>query len=185
MRLSKLVLVGLIGLTVAGITTAGLVDLSGGWDLSMQMNLAGSGDAGDGIVCVYSGTTDVVQDGSSLSGDASYVLEQGGDGCPSELLGSYTGVITTSGIEMGAIMGGNLGTATFTGFFFLPFGTDGLGVVGDVSVTSGPFAGSSGSWGASRGLPPINVPTLGTSVLPILALTILTLGVVALRRRMS
>ena len=84
----------------------------------------------------------------------------------------------SSGQLSGALMGGPLGEADFSGEL-----TPNPGGSGTFDVTSGPFAGSTGSWTAERLLASIEIPTLTPLALTVLLLLIVVAGYALLRRR--
>ncbi|MDP9122031.1 MAG: hypothetical protein M3O15_11825 [Acidobacteriota bacterium] len=110
------------------------IDWSGDWALQFQ---TGS--------CAFNGTATVNQDGSAVSGNISVRLTTGPSFCPPSMSASMRGSVQGTDINMGAVVGGQLGTASFLGT-----ASDPTTLGGTLSVVSGPFNGMSGTWGAVK-----------------------------------
>lgn len=161
----------------------GTADVSGEWELQTSAFLGQVEGLPD---CEFSGSTVITQDGGDLGGTATLTLDSGVPECPAEMSADVDGTVTGNTIEMGLLMGGQLGTAQWTGTV-ASGGAEGQGGTGGpFTVDSGPFAGTTGTWSAQRpvgGPSVLEIPTLTT--IGIVALVALLLGAAAvmLRRR--
>lgn len=179
-RFSALAATALV-LGIAGFVlsaTAGVTpDLSGPWRLQAD-GLLPVGEGGQ--ACDFQGSAQVSQDGSALGGDANLTLVSGPAECPAELTAQLTGTVTGGSIEMGVLMGGQQGTAQFTG----TMGQDEDSFAGPYQVDTGPFVGTTGQWLAIRGtVSNIAIPTLTAAGLAVLVLLLLGGGMIVLRRQ--
>lgn len=166
---------------ISSSSTAGTLDLSGDWTLSMRVSFPQTGPEGEPD-CIYMGQTEVAQDGDALSGVASYELTQGDAMCPPEIYAGFTGTLGEDFVVLGALMG-PLGTATFNGYIALPRFGESISMDGDVVVTGGPFSGTSGTWAGLNGFTPApEIPTLGMAGTALLVLLLLAAGWRTLRR---
>jgi len=158
-------------------------DVSGSWDLATSVFL-GQLEGSDGLPdCEYQGSAQVTQDGSDLGGTSNLLLETGGGECPAEMSADIDGQIVGNVIQMGMLMGGQLGTAQWGGTVDFAAEGDG-GTGGDFTVDSGPFTGSSGTWSAVRGEPSaLVIPTLTTVGVVVLVALLLGAAALLLRRR--
>jgi hypothetical protein len=148
-------------------------DVSGIW------NLQATAAFGDGAVpCVYAGTMDLIQDGSGLSGTGAMTLNSGPVACPVDPTASLTGTLLGNSFKMG-FGSGQSGDATFTG----DVSPDGRSIEGDLTVVAGPFVGLIGTWSAARPGDTVEIPTLGTVGLALLALLLMAAGLWVFRRR--
>ena len=177
-----LVLAVLLVLFSPAVAMAGTdIDVAGIWDLQAETPVPNQGAQGEGEVppiCLFEGTAQVSQDGTSLTGNAALALADGPVECPMELSASFTGNVSGSSIQMGMLMGGNLGTASFTG---------GQGdfpdtLQGSMNVDSGPFNGITGFWTGARRQSVLDIPTLGGAGLVLLILALLAAATFVLRR---
>lgn len=163
--------------------TAGLppMDVAGLWDLHAETAVPPT--EGDGVppICEFEGTAQISQDGTSISGSAALALIDGPVDCPMELSAAVSGDVDGDTIQMGLLMGGNLGTASFSG----SPGDFPDTLAGPMDVSSGPFVGVSGFWDATRGAPGLDIPTLGTVGLILLVGLLLAAATVLLRRRQA
>lgn len=158
-------------LLAAGPVSAQGLDLSGDWDLTASAFFGQQPEGSPGPDCQFSGSATIVQDGSDLGGTAELTLITGATECPAEMSAEVDGTVSGNQVEMGLLMGGNLGTAQWTGSSSPP--SDGeLSLNGGFLVETGPFAGTTGNWSGQL------VGEPAPSVLEIPTLT--TLGVVAL-----
>lgn len=167
----------LLTAAIASAQVEGTVDVSGDWELQTSAFFeAAEGQVAD---CEFAGSTVITQDGAELGGTASLTLTGGDPECPAEMSADVDGTVTGNTIEMGLLMGGQLGTAEWSGTVDPqgrpeghPQGPEGEGGTGGpFTVDSGPFSGTIGTWSAQR-------PVGGPSVLEIPTLT--ALGIVAL-----
>lgn len=183
----------ILGLATAILFTAAIVsaqapgigpaDVSGEW--ALQTSAFFETAEGQGADCEFTGDAVITQDGGDLGGTASLALASGDPECPAEMSADVDGTVTGNTIEMGLLMGGQLGTAQWSGTVD-PQGPEGEGGTGGpFTVDSGPFTGTTGTWGAQRfGEPSVlEIPTL--TALGIVALVALLLAAAAmmLRRR--
>lgn len=159
------------------------VDVSGTWDLQTDVFVAQPEGQAEGLPdCQYEGSAEIGQDGSSISGSSDLSLVSGDPPCPAEMSADLTGTVAGSSIEMGMLMGGNLGSAQFTGT--VVESADGGNTGGGFFVDSGPFSGSDGTWTAQRGAAPVlAIPTLTTIGLVVLVALLLGAAALLLRRR--
>ncbi|MDY7092653.1 MAG: IPTL-CTERM sorting domain-containing protein [Acidobacteriota bacterium] len=157
------------------------IDVAGLWNLHAET--AVPSPEGDGVppICEFEGTAQISQDGTSISGSAALGLIDGPVDCPMELAATVTGDVVGDTVQMGLLMGGNLGTASFSG----SEGDFPDTLVGNMDVSSGPFAGISGFWDATRGAAGLDIPTLGTVGLVLLVGLLLAAATVLLRRRQA
>jgi hypothetical protein len=172
----------LLALSLSG--QGGTPDLSGDWTLQATAFLP-PGLGGTGGSCTFEGTADVGQDGTSLSGDAALTLVDGSMGCPDQMDASLTGEVIDNQVNMGMLMG-QLGETTFNGTLGPNLALQGGGntLSGTMSVTAGPFAGSTGTWSGVQGTAPVvEVPALSAVGLALLVAILLLVGGVLLRRR--
>ncbi len=160
------------------------VDVSGFWELQTSVFTGQRGEFEGQPDCAYRGSADVTQDGSDLGGTSRLTLESGNLGCPAQMTADIDGQITGNTLEMGMLMGGQLGTAQWAGTVSPAF-VEGTGVTGgDFFVDSGPFSGSGGTWSAQRGQPPVlTIPTLTRVGLVVLVVLLLGAAGLLLRRR--
>jgi hypothetical protein len=168
-------------------TASAQFDLSGDWELEV--------DAFFGLVdglpdCEFAGAASITQDDGDLGGTADLTLVAGDPECPAEMSADVDGTFDGVAIEMGLLMGGQLGTAQWSGGIVVAGsegGQDGeiLGLLGDFLTDSGPFAGTGGTWIAQRGAGPpvIVIPTLTTLGLIALVALLLAAAALMLRRR--
>jgi hypothetical protein len=177
-RSNSLVLatLGLIALLVpAAVASAGdppLADLTGTWDVESQSFLEQAPE-GNGV-CDFVGNAQVVQQpAGDFSGNSTLNLVSGPAGCPATLSADLSGAVSGLNISMAMLMGGQLGTAFFSG----QIAEDGRTVSGDHVVESGPFAGVGGTFNAVLGQSVLEIPTLTGIGLALLALLLLALGV--------
>lgn len=145
-------------------------DLSGSWAMDTSANLPD-----DLSQCVFEGSCEMDQDGSSLTGRVFLRLVSGPSDCPPLMGADLAGSVQGDEVVMGAVMDAGFGEASFTGAR-----TDSF--AGEFAVTSGPFAGTTGTWAAERQALS-EIPALGGAGLAVLALTLLASAVVFLRRR--
>ena len=137
-----------------GLSAAGLIPnitVSGPWTLQATIDIP------EIAVCEYSGTAQITQEGSSFSGTAELSLDSGGETCPAELSADISGTVAGESIEMGVLMGGGLGTATFTGSLLKASGP----LQGTAMVDSGPFDGATSTWAATPAAAVMAIPVLG------------------------
>ena len=113
---------------------AKVIDVSGPWVIQMQS------------ICAFRGAANVTQAGSQFSGDISVNAISGPSSCPQSMSASLSGLVRENQVEMGAIMGGQLGEASFSGTAT----ADGI-LGGTFSVTRGQFTGNQGTWKAILG----------------------------------
>jgi hypothetical protein len=164
--------------------TAGLppADVAGIWDLHAETGVPNPDGGGVPPICEFEGTAQISQDGSTISGSAALALIDGPADCPMELSATVAGNVAGDTVEMGLLMGGNLGTASFSG----SPGDFPDTLQGPVDVDSGPFAGVAGFWDATRGAAPgLDIPTLGTVGLAVLVGLLLAAATMLLRRRQA
>ncbi len=141
--------------------------------------------------CDFEGTADVTQTEGALSGDASMSLVDGPQSCPPVMAATLTGEVVGNDVQMGMLMGGNLGTADFQGLIQVigPAGATAgtmIQLSGNFQVTQGPFQGFFGTWSGVPGGPPpsvLEIPTLTAAGLAVLALLLLGAAIVQLFRR--
>lgn len=148
---------------------AAQIDLTGTWNLEVTTTLEG-----EETPCVYQGTVQATQDGEVWTGPATLGLVSGPTQCPGEMLGDLTGFVTqgeTQATITGTIDGGQLGLADFSGTISPNPGGDGT-----MSVSEGPFAGSSGTWLAELQQSVLEIPNLTPLGLGLLTLLLLGAG---------
>jgi hypothetical protein len=181
-KLLMIVTLSLLALSLSG--QGGPPDLSGTWDLQSTFFLpTGLGGMG---TCTFQGSADVGQNGTTLSGDATQSLVDGGTACPAEMDGTLTGEVSGNQVSMGMVMGGDLGESDFIGTLAANLALQGGGntVSGTTTVTSGPFAGATGTFDAVQGtVPVVEVPASSTVGLVVLVAILLVVGGLLLRRR--
>lgn len=173
-------------LLTAAVVSAQVIDLSGEWDLQASAFLAQQPEEGLPD-CEFSGNATITQDGADLGGTADLALVSGDPECPTEMSADLDGTINGTEIEMGVLMGGNLGTAEWTGAVVVG-AAEGAGVgdlAGGFLAGTGPFAGSTGSWTAQRvgGPSVLAIPTLTTLGIVALVALLLAAAALILRRR--
>jgi hypothetical protein len=158
-------------------------DVSGSWDLQTSVFL-GQVPVPEGLPdCEYQGSAQVTQDGSELGGTSNLTLVSGDGECPAEMSADIDGQVVGTELEMGMLMGGQLGTALWGGSVDPQLEGEG-GTGGDFTVDSGPFTGAVGTWSAVRGEPSaLVIPTLTT--VGVIVLVALLLGAAALLLRRS
>lgn len=150
-------------------------DYSGTWSLSTTAELPD-----DGGTCIFEGTAQVTQDGTDLAGTANLSLINGPPDCPPAMMADLDGEVEDDGcIELGLLLGGNFGEASFTG---CP-GEAADTLVGSFQVTSGPFEGGGGTWTAVIGASVLAIPTLSALGLAALVVLLMLTGAWIARRR--
>ena len=150
-------------------------DLSGKWELQASAAFTLGNQP-----CEYSGSMDLVQAGSELSGMGLMALTSGPVACPVNPTAALVGTVVGNSLQM--VSGsGNSGDSTFTGVI----GAGGRTIAGDLTVVAGPFVGLSGSWQAARPGFSVEIPTLGFAALAILTLILAASGVWLQRRRVT
>jgi len=187
-----LIVLVFIGSTVTSSAWA-QVDYSGTWNLETQTLLPDSIDP-----CLYSGTAEIIQAGNDLSGTASLTLTSGPGACPSEMTAAVSGVVRNGNIELGLLLGGQLGEATFYSQGAAPavvqsdagvrktVKNGGMTLDGAFDVTEGPYAGQTGAWSAIMAAMMIDerpIPTLAFYGLLLLVAVLVAAGGLSLRRR--
>lgn len=163
-------------LSLAGAASAQVPppDYSGNWALSSSAILPN-----DGGTCMFEGMATIMQNGTDLVGNATLMLVDGPAACPMEMMADLSGQVGAGGcVELGLLLGGQLGEAAFTGC--PENGPDSLG--GRVSVESGPFVGTVGDWSALRVRPSVlEIPTLSALGLTGFVMILLVAGALLLR----
>ena len=169
------------------------VDYSGTWGLDATTYLPDEMQP-----CEYSGTAIISQNGADLSGTASLTLTSGPGACPSEMTAAVSGVVRSGNIELGLLLGGQLGEATFYSQGAAPavvqsgagvgktVENGGMSLGGSFNVTVGPYAGQVGSWSAMMAAMMVDeqpIPTLAFYGLLMLVLVLVVAGGFSLRRR--
>lgn len=149
-------------------------DYSGTWTLDSTLQIPD--EMGP---CVFTGSAEIQQMGTALSGNAVQTLTGGPAACPPMMMASLTGEVDMMGCVTLGALSGPLGSAFFTG---CP-GNMELTLVGDVAVETGPFSGSDGDWSAALEADLLAIPTLSTVGLVALALLLLAVGTWVMRRR--
>jgi len=137
-----------------GLSALGLIpniSVAGDWQIEATFEVPDVG------TCDYSGTAQVTQDGTVFSGVAHLFLNDGGEICPVEMSADLTGTVVGESLEMGVLMGGELGTATFTASLLKAAGP----LQGAAMVTTGQFAGATSMWMASPAAAVLAIPVLG------------------------
>jgi hypothetical protein len=145
-------------------------DLSGSWGMDTTATMPD-----DLSQCVFEGSCEMDQDGSSLTGRVFLHLVSGPAECPPLMGADLEGSVQGDEVVMGAVMDGGFGQASFTGARTNSF-------AGDFVVTEGPFTGTTGTWAAER-LELSEIPTLDVAGLAVLALVLVATGAFFLRRR--
>lgn len=163
-------------LLLAAVPAAAQVpDLSGTWQLDTTAELPN-----DGGTCIFQGQAQVTQDGTDLGGTATLTLVGGPAACPPVMMADLGGEVSGDGcIEVGLLLGGNLGEASFTG---CP-GEAEDSLEGSYEVTSGPFAGTVGNWIAVVGRNVLAIPTLSAVGVAALVVLLMLSGAWIARRR--
>ncbi len=164
---STVAAVAVLAALAATAPAADAVSLTGTWTMHVEFSLPD-----DGGVCTFEGVCTMTQDGNVLSGTESVDLVSGPAACPAQITGDITG--TVDGDQLAGQISSQLGVATFTG---KPTGS----YEGDVTVETGPFAGSDGTWHAELVL--LSIPTLSQLGLAALVLLLVATAALALRRR--
>jgi len=171
-----LLFVFLLGDPTLSLAQLPMPDYSGRWDMSTTADLPN-----DGGTCVFEGLATVMQNGTDLTGTVLLTLVDGPAACPMEMMADLMGQVGTSGcVELGVLLGGQLGQASFLG---CP-GDAMDSLMGSFDVSEGPFLGAMGGWGAV--LAPqsvIEIPALSVFGLAALAVLLLVTGALLLRRR--
>ena len=171
-RSSKLVLATLslfLPLAVAG-PAAAQGDLSGRWGMDTSAQMPDAAGA-----CVFEGICTMDQDGTDLTGRVELELLSGPPDCPPVMGADLAGSVQGNQVVMGAVMDAGFGEASFTGERTNSF-------AGGFTVTSGPYAGTSGTWLAER-QELTEVPALDGAGIAVLTLLLLAAAALALRRR--
>jgi hypothetical protein len=138
-------------------------------------------DLPDVGTCIYQGTIDVMQDGTALSGTLVLTLVSGPMACPAEMMASLAGTAGPGGVELGMLLGGDLGQASFSGDRDPKSGA----LMGGSMVQEGPYAGTAGTWMAVLARQSvIEIPTLTALGLAALVTLLLAAGAWILRRRL-
>lgn len=174
---------------ILGAALSALTGLLAPAGLQAQANLTGSWEMqatgqipDENMPCNFTGTANVVQSGNGLSGTADLMLTSGPPACPQEMMANIGGTVSGGGaapeVAMGALMGGQLGTAQFSG----NVRGDGNQVGGTYAVDSGPFMGTSGTWNSLRHAVAA-IPTLAGVALILLAVLLLAGGYFMGRRQ--
>jgi len=161
-------------LTPAPVAAQGVPSYAGHWlvDATFQIPDVGT--------CVYKGTADVMQDGTTLSGMVVLTLVSGPGPCPAEMMASLDGTAGVAGVELGLLLGGDLGQASFSGDRDPKSGA----LMGDAMVEGGPFTGTDGTWMAVLAPLVLAIPTLTALGLAALVTLLLAAGAWMLRRRL-
>ncbi len=175
-------------------------DIGGTWQITATVYLPDAMDP-----CVYQGNVPLAQDGSTWYGPADLLLLSGPGGCPGELAGDLTGMLSASEVVgvtniAGTINGADpTGGATFIGSIAngaLPtmartpgppaaerstLATKEFQGTGAVAVNQGGFNGASGTWSAFRLQFALDIPGLTPVGLTLLVLLLLGAGAFVLR----
>lgn len=164
-------------------------DLSGTWQLEasgvippeITPETGTTQDRGTAVdPCIFEGGGTLVQDGESITGQASLTLVSGPPDCPDEMMadvmGSLDGLLFIGMLDGGEMFGG----LNFDG----TISNDGNSINGTFNVKpGGPFPdGTSGVWTAARSMVVEGIPTAGTWGLSILAALLALASLVLLRR---
>ncbi len=139
---------------VLGLSALGLIpniSVAGDWQIEATFEVPDVG------TCDYSGTAQVTQDGTAFSGVAQLFLNDGGEICPAEMSADLTGTVVGDSLEMGVLMGGELGTATFTASLLKAAGP----LQGTTMVNTGLFTGATSLWVATPAPAVLTIPVLG------------------------
>ena len=157
-------------------------DVSGAWDLETSVFL-GQVPVPEGLPdCEYQGSAQVTQGGSDLGGTSNLTLVSGDGECPAEMSADIDGQVVGTELQLGMLMGGQLGTAQWSGAVGPQLEGEG-GAGGDFTVDSGPFAGAVGTWSAVQGEPSaLVIPTLTTVGVVVLVALLLGAAALLLRR---
>ncbi|MCB1036285.1 MAG: IPTL-CTERM sorting domain-containing protein [Acidobacteria bacterium] len=150
-------------------------DVHGPWLLEASASLP----TAEGVFCDFEGTAQILQDGTVINGDANLMLVNGPDGCPMEMSAQLSGIAADGAINMGVLMGGNLGEADFQGSAGDVVGT----LQGSFQAINGPFGGSNGSWLARRQESVVAIPTLSDWGLVLMAVLLFLAGSLFMLRR--
>jgi hypothetical protein len=142
-------------------------DLSGLWDMETNASLPGD----EGPPCVFEGTCQMSQEGSSLQGTVVLTLISGPQSCPPEMTAGVGGLV--EGNHVAGTVSGQLGEVDFSGDRTNPF-------LGEFEATAGPFAGSTGSWIAGRS-ELAAIPSAGAVGLALLVALLMGAGIWLLR----
>lgn len=169
---------------------AAIPDVSGAWTLDLSASLPD-----DEVPCVFTGSAVITQSGDQVTGPADLTLASGPAACPGEMTGTLTGTVFLGQLgepTVNGVIEGALGEAAVEGTFTtamvaaagllaaaLPMQEPTSGG-GSMSVTTGPFAGTGGTWSAAAAAP---VPTLAPLALTALVLLLLAAGFFVLRRQ--
>lgn len=159
-------------------------DVSGAWELqtSVFLGQVPVPEGSEGLPdCEYAGSAQVTQTGKDLGGTSNLTLVSGDGQCPAEMSADIDGEVVGTELQMGMLMGGQLGTSQWGGVVDPQLEGEG-GTGGDFTVDSGPFTGAVGTWSAVRGEPSaLAIPTLTT--VGVIVLVALLLGAAALLLR--
>jgi hypothetical protein len=180
------------------------LDVSGAWAIAMRAVPPGPPSEAPAAGCTFQGTANDSQTGSQFTGNIDVAIASGqSSSCPGAMSASLSGNVSGNQITMGAVMGGgSLGQASFTGTVTpaapvhpgaATAGTarpaapvnPGSTITGTFSVTGGPFAGTGGTWSATRLAAAPGIPTLGGRGLALLTLLLLATAVGLLKRRLA
>jgi len=198
-RTQKFFVLSLLFLTGPGLvaTAQAQLDHTGTWNLTTVTYLPN-----EDLPCDYAGQAVITQVGTTITGTAELTLTSGPATCPSEMSAKVTGVATDSGVELGLLLGGSLGEATFCSnsdkLCALPSGqpskaaqagndtieADAMSLAGPFSVTEGTYAGQTGNWSAImvEAFSSLPVPTLAFYGALVFILMLLLIGGLSLRR---
>lgn len=163
-------------------------NLEGTWELQASgvlppqeiPALNAQGDRGVMIEpCVFEGSGNMTQTGDQLSGQATLMLVSGPDNCPSEMMADLTGTVEGTSF-FGTLDGGQMfGLLDFQG----TIADDGRSMQGSYTVEEGPFTGTTNtSWTAALRLSILDIPTLGTWGVTLLATLLALTSLLFLRR---
>lgn len=158
--LTRLLLTAALLVALPAVAPAGeTIDLSGQWEITAEVfPVQQQPQEGGQTPCSFAGTADITQDGSEFGGTAELELLDGPAECPLEMDADVSGAIDEGGNVEAAMLDGQLGTAFFSGTFGI---VDEIEGGGTVDTETGPFGGSSGTWSAALGAPPVQaIPTL-------------------------
>ncbi len=190
-----LILAIVLAVAPAALAQAANPDIGGTWQITATVYMVEASEP-----CVYQGDVPLTQDGDTWNGPADLLLLSGPDGCPGELTGDLTGMLSPSEVVgvtniTGTINGADpTGAATFSGSIGNPLPAmakapaerSGLATkvfqgAGGLDVTQGDFNGSTGSWNASRLQRLLEIPELTPLGLTLLVLLLLGAGAWVLR----
>lgn len=187
--------VAVVSLAVlAGVAPAQLgaqVDFSGTWRIDLQAFEPELDPASAAPVlgmkqaapCVYTGSVELAQAGSEVSGPVEVSLILGPETCPAEMSGSLGGSISSGDVVGSLMISGMIdgsdpsGVTTFSGTL-----SPNPGGAGDFAVTQGDFVGTSGSWMARLQQSIFEIPGLGPLGLALLTALLLAAGAWILAR---